>query len=235
MANLDHNSKTDIAGISMKLASAPRNDRWISDYEFNQGIFELQEQLINFISHSYQNVDMQENQTIRDGLINHLAPSFFRKKFNFWMPIINAYIEPSTKEDIDYKVAQGCVNIIRKSTGIGLSKEDIAYLATLFRATIIRLQSNKTINVIVVCPSGMATSQLLLARLATRFPNFENVEIRSIRQLNFNQLNNTHLVITTVDLPNESHHNSQIIKVNPLLLPEDVEKITIFLQKNDKK
>jgi mannitol operon transcriptional activator len=101
-------------------------------------------------------------------------------------------------------------------------------LAMLLRAAYIRNRSYLE-HVIVVCPSGMATAQLLVARLTARFPYLSSVEVVSLRDLTYALMLSADLILTTVPLPRQYADNPKVIRVHPLLMPEDIEAITRFL------
>jgi mannitol operon transcriptional antiterminator len=65
-------------------------------------------------------------------------------------------------------------DIIIKRTSISLDQDDKNMLVAFLRAAYIRLRPYQFSNVFLVCPSGMATAQLLTARLKTRFPHLAN-------------------------------------------------------------
>jgi hypothetical protein len=99
----------------------------------------------------------------------------------------------------------------------------------LLRAAYIRENENRVENVIVVCPSGMATAQLLLARLKVHFPRLNLLEVVSLRDVMQKQHQNANLIITTIPISLPQQPHTTILQVHPLLLPEDIEKITRFL------
>jgi hypothetical protein len=75
----------------------------------------------------------------------------------------------------------------------------------------------------------MATAQLLVARLHARFPNLQNLEVISLRDMTPALVSSADLVLTTVSLPRQYATNPKVIQVHPLLMPEDIETITKFL------
>jgi mannitol operon transcriptional antiterminator len=119
-------------------------------------------------------------------------------------------------------------SIVQQHTQVTLAANEINNIALLLRAAFIRERPNRSQEVIVVCPSGMATAQLLTARLRARFPRLGNLRVVSVRELN-DKIGNAELIITTVPLPTSVKSNIKIIQVHPLLLPEDIETITRWL------
>ncbi|MGC8000323.1 hypothetical protein, partial [Salmonella enterica] len=82
-----------------------------------------------------------------------------------------------------------------------LPASEINNVALLLRAAYIRERPNRLQEVIIVCPSGMATAQLLVARLKTRFPHLGALRVVSLRELNRTVTASAELIITTVPLP----------------------------------
>ena len=119
--------------------------------------------------------------------------------------------------------------LINKHTSVKLPEAEINNIAALLRAARIRIRPYRFRQVIIVCPSGMATAQLLVARLEARFPRLGPLKVFSMRELNTERMAQADLIITTVPLAEEISEQIDVIQVHPLLLPEDVEAITEYL------
>jgi mannitol operon transcriptional antiterminator len=129
----------------------------------------------------------------------------------------------------EHAVALEISRQVYEATGVNLPQSEINNLVVLLRAAFIRNRSYRFDRVIVICPSGMATAQLLVARLHARFPNLTNLEVISLRDLTPTLVSSADLILTTVPLPRQYANNSKVIQVHPLLKPEDIETITRFL------
>jgi mannitol operon transcriptional antiterminator len=112
---------------------------------------------------------------------------------------------------------------------VNLPPSEINNLVVLLRAAFIRNRAYRFDRVFVICPSGMATAQLLVARLHARFPNLSNLEVISLRDLTPALISSADLILTTVPLPRQYANHEKVIQVHPLLMPEDIETITQFL------
>ena len=121
------------------------------------------------------------------------------------------------------------MRIVQQHQGVALPQGEVNNLVVLLRAAYIRNRSYPFERIIVLCPSGMATAQLLVARLNAHFPYLKPLEVTSVRDLTPTLVNSADLILTTVPLPNQFAHNPKVIHVHPLLMPEDVESITQFL------
>jgi mannitol operon transcriptional antiterminator len=130
------------------------------------------------------------------------------------------------REDV---IAQEVVRIVAEHTGLTLPQCEVNNLVILLRAAYIRNRTYRFDRIIVVCPSGMASAQLLVARLNARFPHLNKLEVTSLRDLTPSLVASADLILTTIPLPKQYAGNNKVIQVHPLLMPEDIEAITRFL------
>ncbi len=223
--------EAEIAGIAMHLLAGSRNERWPADLEIDASFSYLIEGLVTRIATAYAMPQLADDKSLWDGLVAHVVPACLRQRFGLWMPSLQVGATLPSTFATEQSLAQELTAMIRERTGADLTPGDIANLALLLRAAYIRERPSNLQRVIVVCPSGMATAQLLVARLKARFPHLGKLDVLSVRQLNGEQLRTGQLLITTIPLPDEVRASGiQIIKVHPLLLPEDVDTITKYLE-----
>jgi mannitol operon transcriptional antiterminator len=219
----------DIAGIAMEMMAAPRNDSFPGDLEGESDFSALSEQLMEHISQSFGISKIKHDHTLRTGLLNNIVPACFRQRFHLWFPVALNNAGLPEKYEKEHAIAQEVSALVHEYTGVWLPKSEINNLVVLLRAAFIRNRSYRFDRVIVICPSGMATAQLLVARLHARFPNLSNLEVISLRDLTPALIASADLILTTVPLPRQYANNPKMIQVHPLLMPEDIEAITRFL------
>jgi mannitol operon transcriptional antiterminator len=185
---------------------------------------------MEYISRAFEIAKMKHDRTLQNGLLNNIVPACFRQRFNLWFP--QALDNSSLPEQFEreYSIAQEAARMVHEHSGMTLPQSEINNLVILLRAAFIRNRSYRFEKVIVVCPSGMATAQLLVARLNARFPYLNALEVVSLRDLTPALVFAADLVLTTVPLPKQFASNPKVIRVHPLLMPEDIEAITQFLR-----
>jgi mannitol operon transcriptional antiterminator len=219
---------SDIAGVAMELLAAQRNEILPGELLRNQA-FELNiRHIMGYISECFKISKLKYDQTLQNGLLNNIIPACFRQRFNLWFPDSLTKVDLPEQSERELEIAQGILGIVQENTGVTLSENDLNPLVMLLRAAYIRNRSYLE-HVIVVCPSGMATAQLLVARLTVRFPYLSSVEVVSLRDLTYALVLSADLILTTVPLPRQYAGNPKVIQVHPLLMPEDIESITQFL------
>jgi mannitol operon transcriptional antiterminator len=219
----------DIAGIAMEMMAAPRNDAFPGDLEGESDFSALSERLLEHISQAFGISKIKHDHTLRIGLLNNIVPACFRQRFNLWFPVALNNAGLPEKYQKEHTIAQEISTLVYEFTGVILPRSEINNLVVLLRAAFIRNRSYRFDRVIVICPSGMATAQLLVARLHARFPNLSNLEVISLRDLTPTLISSADLILTTVPLPRQYANNPKVIQVHPLLMPEDIETITQFL------
>lgn len=222
-------TENDIAYLEMNILSSPRMDSWPSDVEQEKRYRELSNELINEVSKTYEIEALLNDLHLREGLINHLVPVCNQQKYNLWFPEIQAGLSGESKYTNEFNLARIMIDIIQDHTGLELPDYEVNMIAALLRAAYIRLRPYHFKKVLVICPSGMVTAQLLTARLTTRFPRLGKLAVISYRELNPEVIAQADLIITLMPLSEDLVKDKPVINVSAQLLPEDVEAITNFL------
>jgi mannitol operon transcriptional antiterminator len=219
----------DVAGIAMEMMAAPRNDAFPGELERESDFSALSERLMEHISQAFGISKLKHDRTLQNGLLNNIVPACFRQRFNLWFPVALNNAGLPDKYEREHIVAREISKLVYEFTGVNLPQSEINNLVVLLRAAFIRNRSYGFDRVIIICPSGMATAQLLVARLHARFPNLSNLEVISLRDLTPSLVSSADLILTTIPLPRQYANNTKVIQVHPLLMPEDIETITQFL------
>ena len=221
--------EAETAYLAMHLLSGSRNNSWPTDLELDESFETLFNSLMRGIAQAYRVPTMQVDTALRDGLAAHLIPAFMRQRFNLWAPPISYTRDLPARYSFETTIATKLAEEINTEIGILLPIDEVNNLVLLLRAAFIRERPNRINRVIVVCPSGMATAQLLVARLKARFPRLGNIDVLSLRELDTEQMESAQLIITTVPLPQEYSNQPSVIQVHPLLSAEDITLISQWL------
>ena len=220
--------RNEIAFVAAQLLSGARNDRWPADLEDESDFADLIGRLMSTIGSAYQLSNLTSDPTLRDGLMAHVIPACIRQQSGLWSPPQAANRLPD-KYAFEHALAQTLAEIISTERGATLPQHEVNNLALLIRAAYIRERPGRLQRVVVVCPSGMATAQLLTARIKARFPRLGNVEVWSLRELSEEVIDSAELILTTIALDSDIVKTTHVIQVHPLLLPENIEEITQWL------
>jgi mannitol operon transcriptional antiterminator len=223
--------EAEVAAIAMHLLAAPRNDRWPGDLDIDGDFAELITGMLQTISERYQLPKLAHDSSLRDGIVTHVIPDCLGQRFDLRMPRQLAAMTLSNKYQFEHELAAVLSAEIEAKMACMLSAAETNNLAMLLRAAYIRERPAQVDRVFVVCPSGMATSQLLVARLKARFPRLGEPTVISVREMREVEGTESVLILTTVPVQSitSSIDERHFIQVHPLLLPEDIEHITEWL------
>lgn len=151
--------------------------------------------------------------TIEVDLANHIRPMLNRLKHN--IAINNALLE---QIKVSYADIFSNVTIISNEveTNFNLPKisEDEIGFITIYFAQVIEMSRNlKPVKTLVVCTTGIGTSELLKAKLLNSFTNIEVVDVASSSDIEsvLEKHSNIELILTTVSI-------SDSIKIPTLLV-----------------
>ncbi|WP_407654215.1 BglG family transcription antiterminator [Anaerococcus porci] len=139
-------------------------------------------------------------------------------------PELRSIIEE--KKDLFEKIKKNSY-ILSKYLERDISDVEISYIVIYIYASFERIidQVCKKLRVLVVCNSGIGTSQLLNNKLRDLF-NFKIIGNTTSHQLNCMDLESIDIIITTVDLSNIT---DDYLKVSPLINEVDHKKISDYI------
>ncbi len=110
------------------------------------------------------------------------------------------------------------IDILEQYAKRSICEEEIAYIVIYICASIEKMKTQKTVcNVILICNSGIGTSQLLKSKLLERF-NLNIINVLPKHRLKDSLRNDIDFVISTVDLDSVS---VPYIRISPQLTDSD--------------
>ena len=178
--------------------------------------------------------DIEKNQSLLAGLVNHLAPSISRLKMH--MDIRNPLLGEIERHYPELmSLTKKCVVEVEAEVGGALPDSEIAYIAMHLGAAL--SDSEKFLHavhrVVVACPTGMGTSRLLASRLRANFPTLKIVDEVPILDINSDYIaaKDFDFIISTVPI---ARADKPVLVVSAALLAEDIKKIDAELARQNK-
>jgi mannitol operon transcriptional antiterminator len=220
----------ETAALALQLLCGARDVPWSDKFGMDNTFHKLINKLMETIATAYGVPELATDSMLYDGLDVLIMPAYVRQRFNLWAPHRStndtSYLE---RYPIEHTVAAQIADQVVVATGVPLQPAALDDLVLLLRAAIIRAQPERTRHILVVCPSGMATTQLLVARLKARFFHMGTFEVLPMRELSAERIANADLLITTVPLTLPDEPPIDVIQVHPLLKSEDIAALTQWL------
>lgn len=227
--NIQDPAEAEVATNAMHLLAGTRSHVWPGALEIEPELSRLLAVLMDEVAQAFATPGLRQDEALRDGLVAHIIPAYMRQRFKLWAPPSWSDGALSRQYKHEYNIACELATVVAEQTGVNLPEGEIDTLTLLLRAAFIRERPNHPKRAFIICPSGMATAQLLVARLKTRFPSLEILGVLSLRELSPERVSQAQLLITTVPLLQPPRPGLPVIQVHPLLLPEDIETITHWL------
>lgn len=165
-------------------------------------------------------------------LLSHIKPMLNR--FEYGITIFNPLLNDIKAElgAVFFSVRQAAEKTNAACGFAPVSDDEVAYLAVYFQTAIDKIRAG--IRIIIVCSSGVGTSQLLSGRINRAFPEWDIVDIVSGSQLH-ETLQHKHcdLVISTIRLENI---RVPVAYVSALFSRNDIARVSecLFSEKNQK-
>lgn len=165
-----------------------------------------------------------DHQKIKSGLILHIIPALERIRVD--RPVENPLL---TKFQLShghiFEAVRIAISEIEVNHGLTFNDDELCYIAMHFAANIPSETSatNENLRILLVCSSGVGTSQLLASRLSYFFDGYEIVDIVSkSRVTECLQKQRFDHIVTTVPLKSTGMN---VIEVTPLLSDVDIKRL----------
>ncbi|MDO5717739.1 MAG: PRD domain-containing protein, partial [Tissierellia bacterium] len=191
---------------------------------YEKEINEMTKKILNSIN-SMLGIDLSDDNNLKNQLIEHLRPMIYRLKNN--IHIKNVLLKDIKKEfRLLFDVLWIALQDEFYKNKIDITEDEVSFLVIYVQ---IALEMKKRIKrVLVVSPTGIATSNLIVNRIKCILPPLDIVETRSISEISMQQLQSIDFIISTVDI---EEINKPIVLVSSLINDRDKENILKFYKK----
>lgn len=225
----EEKTNSETAALALQFLGSARDVPWPPKLRVDPTFHRLIKRLMKSIAAAYGMPDLAHDQMLYDGLDILVMPAYARQRFGLWSPRNTATDTYGERYNVERKVAVRVAEDVMGATGIPLQPAALDDLVLLLQAAIIRAKPERSRHILVVCPSGIATTQLLVARLRARFLSMGTFEVLPIRELSAERIAQADLLITTVPLSLPENQPIDVIQVHPLLKSEDIAALTQWM------
>ncbi|MFX3616645.1 MAG: transcription antiterminator [Sporolactobacillus sp.] len=190
--------------------------------KYDDNVKRLTKKVISLASDALH-VDFTNDSILYKGLLVHIDPMINRVKFG--MTIKNPLMKQIKEQ---YPAMFGfttfLASLVENETHLKLNEDEIGFLMVHFQAAIER--NKDAINVIIVCPGGIGTSELVANRIRRLMPNLNICQICAVRNIDtVENLDKIDFIVSTVPLKNI---NKPVILVSQMMNLTDAKSINNF-------
>lgn len=226
--------KSEIGYITLHILGSKIHQKDLATLNFSFENFkeaslavEMAEKIIDIASTALS-MELRKDKTLLNGLVLHLRPTINRLKYKMTLrnPILDQI--KANYPDI-FGVAWMCSSVFEKYLDVKIPESEIGYIAIHLGAAVER--NRKQIKTLVVCHSGIGTSQLLSVRLERCFKEIEIIGIVSSMALKKDMLDSAELIISTTPL----QIGRPVLVISPLFTKTDIEKVEGYVYEINEK
>lgn len=166
-------------------------------------------------------VNFTNREQAKKSLFLHLKPAYYRMIYN--IPISNPYLEKIKEEYFDlFILVKRSLKKLEELAKTPISDDEVGFITLHFGAFLKeRGLPYRRKRGIIVCPNGLATSNMLKKQIEKLVPEIEIVNVISIREYDYSKEDEFDVIFSTVMLQT----NKPLIIVPPLLTALDKAKI----------
>ena len=191
-------------------------DSEIKEFFSKQSIKDKYIYEINMMVREFEKISciyIDDYKELTNNIFNHLVPSLFRLRYGVYYPN-HIKEEVKNKYKSIFQFTKQIVKNVEEVLGCFFNDDELAFISMYFGGYAVKMGVEiKIPKIVIVCNSGMATSQLLKSQIKDIFDLIEIKDILSLDEFN-NYEKSYDFAITTVDI---SKDNGNVIKVNPVL------------------
>lgn len=169
-------------------------------------------------------IDLTNDEKLFTNILYHLLSMIYRLKMD--MPIKNPLLEEiKNSYSILYSTTWFVLSKYEAKLSIQFNEDEIAFFAIHFQGAIDR--SSDSHRILIVCPTGIGTSELIANRLKKVLFPHDTLEVVSIRTLYQSNLSKVDMIISSVNLEKLT---TPVVQVSPLMNRDDLKKVlSIYL------
>ncbi|MCO7124472.1 PTS sugar transporter subunit IIA [Sporolactobacillus shoreicorticis] len=193
--------------------------------KYNSDIKRLARKICHSAGEALQ-IDFSNDSILYQGLLVHLEPMVHRLKN---VIVIKNPLLDQIKKQYSALFGLACLlgSLIENETHLKINENEIGFIMVHFQAAIER---NKSLTkVIVVCPGGIGTSELVANKIKRILPNIKIVGVFSIGTLSAVDLDTVDFIVSTVPL---TKVKKKVIIVSPMVDLMDAKAINSYYLEN---
>ena len=192
-------------------------------YTFYENWIEVEilvRKLIGEISKN-SSVDISNDKVLFDGLLNHIKPTIYRIKNDIYLPNIIFEEVYLGCEELFLSVKRALIDV-EKYIGHKINDDEVALFTVHFKLAIDRIKekNRKFNNILLVCGTGYASSNLLAQELSDCF-DIKVVDLIPYYKLKDYNLKNVDFILSTVKIAEDINIEKEIVRLNVILSEKD--------------
>ena len=165
-----------------------------------------------------EKVDLTQDEHLYKSLVYHVPAMIVRLQKG--IQIINPLLDSIRQYSELFSIVWYALSIIETTYDVSLNDHEVSLMLIHFQIALDKI--SKANNILIVCPYGVSSSQLIMSKVKQLLPSKDNIELAKVDTLYTTDLSNVSLIITSTELKNI---DVPYVKVTPLVTNEDYKNI----------
>lgn len=166
-----------------------------------------------------EKVDLTHDDHLYKSLVYHVPAMIVRLQKG--IQIINPLLDSIKRQYSElFSIVWYALSIIETTYDVSLNDHEVSLMLIHFQIALDKI--SKANNILIVCPYGVSSSQLIMSKVKQLLPSKDNIELAKVDTLYTTDLSNVSLIITSTELKNI---DVPYVKVTPLVTNEDYKNI----------
>lgn len=171
-------------------------------------------------------IDLSNDKILLTGLAIHLRPIIVRLKNN--LELRNPLLSRIKNEYFSiFGATWSCNSIFKKNFNVSINEDEVGYISLHIASAIDRLENK--FKAIIVCSSGIGTSQLVSNRLKKQVKELDITGVIPVKYLTNEVIEENDIIISTITL---RKNINKVVYVSTFVNEVDILHIRNFLIKN---
>lgn len=164
-------------------------------------------------------IDLTDDKLLLLALTIHLRPTIV--KLRYGLNLRNPVLDRIKKEYTSiFGAAWACSSIFERNLNLTINEDEIGYIALHFAVALDRV--SRRMRAVVVCSSGIGTSQMVATRIRKKFSEIDIISIIPLKKLDENLALQADIIISTIPVQKPGMNN---VYISTLVDEVDVLKI----------
>ena len=177
--------------------------------------------VINKMS-SILNTNLNYDIKLYNSLMYHFTPMIYRLKNG--ISIRNPLLEDIKKEySVIFRLTWYVMLDVEDEYKIEFNDDEISFIAIYFQIAMDRI--DKIYNILIVCPIGFSTSELIYNKIKRIFNSSDIIRVISLKELEDINLDSIDIIVSSVKL---NFNSFKIFYVSPLVTKEEMNAISNY-------
>lgn len=170
-------------------------------------------------------VDLTADERLYESLLAHVIPMIYRLKNGF--SVKNPLLDSIKRQYlVMFTLTWYVASVFENLFDVTLSDDEVSFLTIHFQVAFAKKIKPK--NILIVCPKGLATAELVYSQIKDILPATDHIEVVTIDQVLDNDISDIEFIISLVEKDKFTNVDKKVFYVSPLITQQELNEISNY-------